>query len=66
MTVAQSLRKNTKITITTNPTVSSNVNCTSRTEARMVSVRSVRIETLTEVGSVACKRGRSALTRSAV
>ena len=36
MTVAQKLRRNTKITMTTRPMVSSSVNCTSSTEARMV------------------------------
>ena len=43
MTVAQKLRRNRKITITTSATVSINVNCTSATEARMVSVRSEMI-----------------------
>src|SRR5258705_10711166 len=44
MTVADGLRKNRKITITTNAMVSMSSNCTSWTEARMVEVRSVRIE----------------------
>ena len=46
MIVAQKLRRNRKMTITTSATVSSNVNCTSATEARMVSVRSEMILTL--------------------
>jgi hypothetical protein len=36
MTVAQNFRRKTKITITTRATVSTSVNCTSATEARMV------------------------------
>ena len=40
MTVAQKLRRKMKITITTSATVSSSVNCTSATDARMVWVRS--------------------------
>ena len=66
MTVAQNFRRKTKITITTSTTVSSSVNCTSFTEARMVSVRSVRIATFTEGGSDARSFGSSAFTRSAV
>ena len=50
MTVAQSLRRKTKITMTTSTTASTSVNCTSRTEARIVSVRSVRTEIFTEGG----------------
>ena len=50
ITVAQKLRRNMKITITTSPTVSINVNCTSLIEARMVSVRSEMIWTLTAAG----------------
>src|SRR5207245_793918 len=48
--VADRLRRKRKITITTSPTVSISVNCTSRTEARIVVVRSVRIETWTAEG----------------
>jgi hypothetical protein len=48
--VAQKLRRNMKITMTTSATVSSNVNCTSATEARMVSVRSEMTETFTAGG----------------
>jgi hypothetical protein len=39
--VADALRRNRKITITTSATASSSSNCTSCTEARMVTVRSV-------------------------
>ena len=50
MTVAQKFRRNRKITITTSATVSIRVNRTSLTEARMVWVRSDRIETLMSFG----------------
>ena len=46
------------MTITTRPTASTSVNCTSRTEARMVSVRSVRMAILTEGGTVARSCGQ--------
>ena len=45
ITVAQKLRRNTKMTITTMQMVSSSVNCTSLTEARMVVVRSESTDT---------------------
>ena len=45
MIVAARLRRNRKMTMTTRPTVSISSNCTSSTEARIVVVRSVRIET---------------------
>src|SRR5216684_1807569 len=48
--VADRLRRKRKITITTSATVSISANCTSLTEARIVVVRSVRIETCTEEG----------------
>src|SRR5437899_6269730 len=66
MIVAQKLRRNMKITITTSATVSSNVNCTSATEARMVSVRSEMTEILTAAGIDAWSTGSIALTRSTV
>ena len=66
MMVAQKLRRNTKITITTSATVSINVNCTSETEARMVSVRSETIDTLMAGGIEASSTGSIALTRSTV
>ena len=53
MIVAGTLRRNTKITITTSATASSSSNCTSRTEARMVTVRSVSRTTSTAAGSEA-------------
>jgi hypothetical protein len=47
-------------------TVNSRVNCTSRTEARMVAVRSLKIATFTEGGMEARSLGSKAFTRSAV
>ena len=49
--------------MTTSATVSSNVNCTSLTEARMVSVRSEMTLTLMADGIEACSTGSIALTR---
>src|SRR6476469_7876190 len=66
ITVAQKLRRNTKITITTSATVSINVNCTSLTEARIVSVRSETILTLMAAGIEAWSTGIIALIRSTV
>ena len=51
MTVAQSFRRNRNITMTTSATVSSSVNCTSCTDARIVSVRSARTSTWTDGGN---------------
>ena len=62
--VAGTLRKNTKITITTSATASSNSNCTSLTDARMVTVRSVKIMTSIDAGMAAVNPGNSCLTRS--
>ena len=45
ITVAERLRRKRKMTMTTRATVSINSNCTSLTEARIVVVRSVRMET---------------------
>src|ERR1700747_3466697 len=50
MIVADKVRRNKKITMTTSATVSTKVNCTSLTEARMVAVRSVSTETSIEAG----------------
>src|SRR6516225_651721 len=50
MMVAESVRKNRKITNTTSTTVSISSNCTSLTLARMVLVRSVSTVTFTEAG----------------
>ena len=51
MTVAQKLRRNRKITITTSTMVSSSVNSTSCTEAWMVVVRSMIWSTLIDGGT---------------
>ena len=64
MIVAERFRRKTKIAITTSATVSIISNCTSRTEARMVTVRSVRMETSTEAGRLALSCGSSFLMRS--
>ena len=66
MMVAQTLRRNRKMTITTRPMESMRVNCTSCTEARMVSVRSTTVWTSTEGGMAARRPGRAALMRSTV
>ncbi len=52
------------MTITTSAMVSSSSNCTSATDARIVLVRSVRIRTSIEAGSVEVSCGSSALIRS--
>ena len=64
MMVAPRLRKKRKITSTTSATASISSNCTSRTEARIVVVRSVRTETLTEGGKELWSWGKSLLIRS--
>ena len=56
--VAARLRKNRKITRTTSATVSISSNCTSATDARIVVVRSVRMDTCTEEGNDAFNCGR--------
>ena len=66
MIVAHSRRRNTKITATTRPMVRIRVNCTSCTEARMVSVRSLKISRCTSAGSTPCSCGRIARMRSTV
>ncbi len=60
MMVAQKLRRNRKITITTRPIDSISVNCTSSTEARMVWVRSSTVLTCTEGGIEAISFGSAA------
>ena len=52
--VAEALRKNTKITITTRTTASISSNSTSSTDERMVTVRSLSTLTSMDAGSVAC------------
>src|ERR1039457_4959467 len=64
--VAQILRRNRKITITTNTTVSSSVNSISLTEARIVMVRSDVILSVAEGGIIARNSGKRALMPSAV
>ena len=64
MIVAEIFRRNKKIASTTSATVSISENCTSRTDARMVVVRSVRIEMSMDAGRVALSCGRSFLTLS--
>ena len=66
MNVAQKLRRNSRITITTRPMVSASVNSTSRTEARMVTVRSSTVSTLMAGGMLAVRRGSCALIWSTV
>src|SRR3990172_1293734 len=62
--VAAALRRNRKITMPTRTTGTTSSIFTSRTEARMVVVRSVRRTRSTEPGSVACSWGSSCFTRS--
>ena len=62
--VARALRRNTKITSTTRITASVSSNSTSCTEARMVTVRSVRMLRSIAAGSEACSCGNSALMPS--
>src|SRR5262244_3363945 len=64
ITVAARLRRNRNITSTTSATVSTSVNCTSATEARMVVVRSVSVVTSTDGGREARSWGISRLMRS--
>ncbi len=64
MMVAATLRRNRNITSTTSTTVNPSSNWTSSTDARMVLVRSVRMPTFTDLGSVAVNCGSRSLTRS--
>ena len=66
ITVARMVRRKISTTSTTRPTLSASVNCTSRTEARIVPVRSCTIESLMLLGIVRCSRGSSAFTRATV
>ena len=66
MMVAQRLRRNMKMTMTTSATVSSSVNCTSATDARMVWVRSDMTFILTAAGIEAWSTGIIALMRLTV
>ena len=64
MTVAASERRNRNITMTTSAMVSTSVNSTSCTEARMVAVRSVSVVISTDDGSEALSCGSNRLMRS--
>ena len=66
MSVAQKLRRKRRITITTRQTVSSSVNSTSDTEARIVTVRSRSVSTLMAGGMRAVSWGNSDLIASTV
>ena len=66
MIVAQTLRRNTKITTTTRPMDSISVNWTSATDARMVCVRSMMVSTWTDGGIAASSRGIAAWIASTV
>jgi hypothetical protein len=57
ISVAEALRRNRKITITTRAMASASSNCMSSTEARMVTVRSVSTCTSSEAGSVSFSWG---------
>ncbi len=63
MMVAGTLRRNMKITITTNPMVSISENSTSDTEARIVVVMSVNVATFTDAGSVLVSCGNNCWIR---
>ena len=66
ISVADALRKKTKITATTSAMASISSNCTSFTDARIVTVRSVSTCTSIDAGRVLCNCGSSALMRSTV
>ena len=66
MKVARQVRRKTKITPTTSATDRISVCCTSLTEARMVSVRSVTMDSLMPAGMTRCNAGSAAFTRSTV
>ena len=65
ISVAGRLRRNRKITSTTSATASSNSNSTSATEARIVSVRSLKMLISSAGGISATTLGSSFLTASA-
>ena len=64
MMVAETLRRNRKITSTTRQIVSRSVNFTSPTDSRMGIARSLRILSETDAGNCCSRLGRSALMRS--
>ncbi len=59
MMVARIVRRKISTTSTTSATASTSVNCTSRTEARIVWVRSCTTASLTPAGVARCRRGSS-------
>ena len=66
MMVARMVRRKISTTSTTRTTASIRVNCTSRTDARIVSVRSLTTVSLTAAGMAFCRRGSSRLIRCTV
>ncbi len=64
MMVADTLRRNRKITMTTSATVSISSNSTSDTDARMVMVRSVSTSICTAAGRLLFNKGSSFVMRS--
>src|ERR1022692_3746372 len=64
ITVAETLRRKRKITMTTRPRVSTMVNLTSLNDSRMVSDRSYRMSMFTEGGSSALNNGSILMTPS--
>ena len=60
MIVALMVRRKISTTSTTSPTASTSVNCTSRIEARIVSVRSCTTASLAPTGRMRRRRGSSA------
>ena len=65
MMVAGTLRRNAKVTSTTRPMANSSSVWVARTEARMLSVRSVSTATSTAAGKVAVSCGSNSRTLSA-
>ncbi len=66
MTVAQKLRRNSRMTSTTSTIVRPSVNSTSSSEARIVTVRSSSVVTSIAGGMFAVRRGSASLIRSTV
>ena len=64
MIVAESRRRNRKMTSTTSATVTPSVNCTSFTESRIDTERSKRTSSCTDAGICARNEGSSAFTAS--
>ena len=64
MIVAETLRRNRKMTITTSTTVSISVNLTSWIDSRIATERSVRMSSDTAAGSCSRKVGSSFFTAS--